>query len=102
MGLLNRLAGDEEPKLPIHQFTAMMAVYMRGWVTAAQAEERLGLSAAEAQTLANWIGKIPGQFTRQEIDDLLILLEGDVLDENGQPTGQKMLSKAEVATIIGS
>lgn len=47
MGLYERLAGLEQPKIAVHTFMSAMQEYMLGNMTGAQAATAFGLSAAE-------------------------------------------------------
>lgn len=56
MGLYERLAGTEGPKLPIHQFVGAIGEWSRGLITSSDLQNSFGLSAAElveANTLMN-------------------------------------------------
>lgn len=76
MGLYERLAGQELPKIPIHAFVAAAAEVARGHVTAITAAGWFALSVAErteAQTLINRVQT--AAVTRIEVCDVLYLLE---------------------------
>jgi hypothetical protein len=51
MALLDRLTGDEEPKLPSHQFAAAMEEWAQGQMTRAQVIAAFSISASEETQL---------------------------------------------------
>lgn len=76
MGLYERLAGQELPKLPIHAFVGAAAEVARGNLTATVAANFFNLSTAErieAQTLINRVQS--NAVSRIEVCDVLYLLE---------------------------
>ncbi len=92
MGLYERLVGEEEPKLPVHQFYAACHEVVRGQKTGSQAAVAFGLSAseqAEAQTL---IARVQSTaLTAEEVHQVLCLGEQRLL----------YASAAEVKTRLG-
>lgn len=76
MGIYERMAGVEAPKLPVHTFTAACAEVARGGVSANTASQRLSLNAQEKQEANTLIGRVQGgQITRELVEDVLLLLE---------------------------
>lgn len=76
MGLYERLAGQELPKIPIHAFAAAAAEVARGKISAGTAAGWFGLSgagAAEAQALIDRVQS--AAVSRIEVCDVLYLLE---------------------------
>lgn len=78
MGLFERLMGLEEPKIPVHQFQAMMAERSRGKVTDEQIIDAFNLSAAEqvemGKTRDRTLAPVSPLMT-SEVDDVLLLAE---------------------------
>lgn len=76
MGLLDRLAGSEEPKIAVHTFMALLAEFKRGHITGQQAIQYLELSDSEVQEAQALIARInAGAVDRADIHDVLLLLE---------------------------
>lgn len=77
---------EGEAKLPVHQFTAALAEYVRGEVTGAQMVTFFNLSASEQTTLTTWLSNIDSsgrtaQDIRTEVEDILELGEQGLYDE---------------------
>ena len=92
MGLLTRLVAplEGEDKLPVHQFCAALAEYLRGSVTGAQFATTFELSPTEITALQVFLDKLDdSSLTRQKIDDVLLLGEA------------KLYSLAKVQTELG-
>lgn len=76
MGLYERLAGQETPKIPIHAFVAAAAEVARGQVTAGTAAGWFGLSGAESTEAQTLITRVQNaSVSRIEVADVLYLLE---------------------------
>jgi hypothetical protein len=76
MGLYERLCGEEEPKLPVHQFYAVVAEVQRGQITAATGALALGLDAAEQVEVGVLVARVTGGFlTHAEVEQVLMLGE---------------------------
>lgn len=91
MALFERLAGTEEPKVPIHQFQALAAEWARGNLTGVQANAAIASltgaaldaeASTEAQNLVNTVptgNTTANQAARAlrllEIDQVLLLLD---------------------------
>lgn len=76
MGLLDRLIGTEDPKLPVHQFMAALAEYKRGALTGTQVASTFGLSAGEAISLQAFLDNLGAStIDRAMIHDVLLLAE---------------------------
>jgi hypothetical protein len=89
MPLYDRLMGLNRPtllKIPIHQFSALLAEFARGQITGAQAQDAITaisgapLSAAEVTEAQTLLATISGSATAKlarakEIDDVLMVAE---------------------------
>jgi hypothetical protein len=82
MAILKRLAGTEQPKLPVHQWMAGLAEVKRGHITQAQFISAFSLSPAEVTELATWASRLTGgSIARDDIHDVLMLLEYGLYSE---------------------
>jgi len=76
MGLYERLMGDEQPKIPVHQFTAAVAEKKRLKITTQQVIDAFGLSAGEQTEVATLFTAVDGVLlTREMVIDVLNLAE---------------------------
>lgn len=78
MSLYQRMLGLEEPKLSVHALMALMFEVNAGFVTAAQAQTALGLSAAEVTevgVLRARIGSTGGRVPADEMHRVLLLAD---------------------------
>lgn len=79
MSLLDRLLGNELPKLPIHTFMAALAEYKRGAITGAQVVSAFALSVTEQTALATWLLNLDtSSIDRALIHDCLLLAEAEL------------------------
>lgn len=82
MGLLQRLLGTEEEKLPAHQFMAALAEYKRGAITGQNVVDTFGLNANETTALQAFLNNLDGDtINRQLIHDVFLLGEGGYYTE---------------------
>lgn len=58
MGLYERLAREQSPRISVHGFQAVLGLWERGRITTQQATDALGLSAGEATEAATLLAKI--------------------------------------------
>jgi hypothetical protein len=89
MGLLNRLTGAEQPKLPVHQFQAALFEWELGAVTRADVITAFGITVPE-ETELDWLkaryldavtnGK-RDEF-KQVVDNVLLLAEQSLFYTN--------------------
>lgn len=70
MGLLERLKGDEEPKLPSHQFAAALEEWRAGAMTRAQVITAFSISVGEENAL---------DAIKDRLDDLISPLKFETL-----------------------
>lgn len=76
MGLLQRLLGTEEEKLPAHQFMAALAEYKRGAITGQNVVDAFDLDVDEAIALQGFLDNLDSDaIGRQLIHDVLLLGE---------------------------
>lgn len=76
MALYERLVGFENPKIPVHQFMALLAERRRGQVTNQQVVDALGLDPAERTELLALVTRVQADtLTAIEIHDVLMLAE---------------------------
>jgi hypothetical protein len=76
MALIDRVLGQEEPKLPVHQFMAALAEYKRGAITGAQVVSAFNLSQAETTQLQSFLSRLDSNnLSREMIHDILMLGE---------------------------
>lgn len=87
MGLITRLTVplQGEKKLPVHQFTAALAEYVRGEISGSTLVSMFNLSSEEQTTLSNWLSGIDGSGRtaidiRTEVEDILELGEVGLYD----------------------
>jgi hypothetical protein len=84
VSIYDRVLGVEKPRIPVHQFQAILAEFARGRLTGAQAQaavEQISgepldqAEVAEAQTLlATFTGSATAKLARaKEVDDVLLL-----------------------------
>lgn len=82
MGLVQRLLGTEEPKLPAHQFMAALAEYKRGSITGTQVGDAFDLNAGERTALQEFLdGLDASTIDRGKIHDVLLLGETGLYPE---------------------
>lgn len=85
MGIYERIAGSEQPKIPVHPFMAAMQEYMLGNLSGAQATAAFTLSPAEQTealalrdrllTEASANANLARRLKALEFENVLILLE---------------------------
>lgn len=76
MSLLDRLLNLEDPKIPVHQFSAAMGEYKRGAVTGGQVAAAFDLTAEEITQLQNWLANVDADtINRTMVHDVLLLGE---------------------------
>ena len=76
MSLLDRLLGNEDPKLPVHQFMAALAEYKRGAITKQNVIDAFLLSVPEGTSLQTFLTKLDSDtIDRAFIHDVLLLGE---------------------------
>jgi len=76
MSLLDRLLGNEDPKLPVHQFMAALAEYKRGAITKQIVIDAFLLSVPEGTSLQTFLTKLDSDtIDRGFIHDVLLLGE---------------------------
>lgn len=80
MSLYTRLLGLDEPRIPVHGFTASVAERARGQATAADVNAAWGLAAAEQTELETLYlrfttGVQANRLTREIFEDVLMLGE---------------------------
>ena len=97
MSVIDRLYGDEDPKIPIHTFMAVLAEVKRGKVTQAQAKVALSLTDSEATAIAAWFTRMSGDLlSREELHDILILGEAKIY------TKQQVINRLTTGTVSGT
>lgn len=77
MGWLERIRGDEDPRISDHHMTAGMAEWGRGAITKTQAKNTLNLTdddANELQIIVNNV--IASTYSRELVEDVLSLCQG--------------------------
>jgi len=76
MALYERLMGLEQPKIPVHQFMAMVAERVRVQVTTQQVIDAFTLSVDEVTEITTLVARVLGGFvTENELHDVLMVAE---------------------------
>lgn len=80
MPLYDRLMGFAQPKLPVHQFMAMVAEVVRGHVTQQQAIDAFTLATDEITDTTTLAQRVTSAaLTEQEVHDVLLLAERQIV-----------------------
>ena len=76
MGIYERMAGAEAPRLQVHTFTSACGEIARGGINGTNAANRMNLTTAERQEATTLFNRVTGgQVTPQMTIDVLLLLE---------------------------
>jgi hypothetical protein len=74
MLILDRLIGNQKPKIPIHGFMALLSEYKRGQITKNEIVSILNLNNIEQNELKNFFNDV-NNINRDMLHDVLILGE---------------------------